>query len=472
MSFIPTISPVPPVAPKAAAAPAEPKAKSGDDFAALLDSSASAANEPAAPAASEPTRSADDTSAPTDHAAAPVEDTAPTPETGDEPRKDDGKDLLSNLLDLLSQLASAVQNNQPLDPALVDKVNSALSAFSNYLGVDLNSGVPAGLPGQGGVSFDPASLLGQLTQKAGGLGEALNNLSPDLAKKLAALEQNLTSGGVSADTLAKLGFKPEAAPEPAPQLAAPELKLPEATFTKTAESPSAPKAADMAVQKPADAAPAEPKAAPAEKHAEKTTETAPVADRKTEDKSKAAAAQAPADKPGDTPQLPGATTMARIEVIGGVRAVQAAYQAPPTQVNIPQLAFDISRHVQAGNTKFHIRLDPPELGRIDVRMDVDQTGNVTTRLTVEKSETLDLLQRDQRSLEKALAQAGLEGGKTSLEFSLRQNSSNQRDAQGDGGRSPFGSGSGPAANDDAGAADPTLTQYRGTATAGGLNLFV
>ena len=39
---------------------------------------------------------------------------------------------------------------------------------------------------------------------------------------------------------------------------------------------------------------------------------------------------------------------------------------------------------------------------------------------MEKSETLDLLQRDQRALERALIEAGLDGGKTDLEFSLRQ----------------------------------------------------
>src|SRR5690606_3761542 len=62
----------------------------------------------------------------------------------------------------------------------------------------------------------------------------------------------------------------------------------------------------------------------------------------------------------------------------------------------------------------------PELGRVDVRMEMDQSGNVVARLAVEKSETLDLLQRDQRALEKALGDAGIDTGKTELEFSLRQ----------------------------------------------------
>ena len=50
-----------------------------------------------------------------------------------------------------------------------------------------------------------------------------------------------------------------------------------------------------------------------------------------------------------------------------------------------------------------------------------QAGQVNARLTVERAETLDLLQRDQRALERALAQAGLDASKTNLEFSLKQN---------------------------------------------------
>ncbi|NGP18470.1 flagellar hook-length control protein FliK [Devosia aurantiaca] len=81
----------------------------------------------------------------------------------------------------------------------------------------------------------------------------------------------------------------------------------------------------------------------------------------------------------------------------------------------------MARQVEGGNTRFQIRLDPPELGRIDVRLEIDNAGSVSARLTVEKAETLDLMQRDQRGLERALQQAGVDAGKTNLEFSLKQN---------------------------------------------------
>jgi hypothetical protein len=91
-------------------------------------------------------------------------------------------------------------------------------------------------------------------------------------------------------------------------------------------------------------------------------------------------------------------------------------------------------------------------------------------MTVDKAETLDLLQRDQSSLEKALAQAGLDGNKPNLEFSLRQNPFARPDGgqQQPGGQRTFNGGGSETAN----AAEPAPTLYRGTVSAGGVNLFV
>ena len=84
------------------------------------------------------------------------------------------------------------------------------------------------------------------------------------------------------------------------------------------------------------------------------------------------------------------------------------------------LAVEIVSRMRDGMRRFEIRLDPPELGRIEVRLDVDRHGQATTKLTVDRPETLDLLQRDARGLERALQQAGLKTDQGGLEFSLRQ----------------------------------------------------
>ena len=128
------------------------------------------------------------------------------------------------------------------------------------------------------------------------------------------------------------------------------------------------------------------------------------------------------------------------------------------------------RHAADGHNRFQIRLDPAELGRIDVRLDLDGNGGINAKLTVERAETLDLLQRDQRSLEKALAQAGLDSAKTSLEFSLKQNPfspSGDSDSAG----SPFAQAADKAGAEAEVEALP-VNAYRGAATAGGVNIFV
>jgi flagellar hook-length control protein FliK len=141
-----------------------------------------------------------------------------------------------------------------------------------------------------------------------------------------------------------------------------------------------------------------------------------------------------------------------------------------------QVAFEMVRQVHQGTSRFTIRLDPPELGRVDVKMHVDNTGAVNARLTVDRAETLDLFQRDRQSLERALAQAGLDTSKTNLEFSLRQNNQNPFAGMMGGDQRQQNSGYGNAsrfalAGNDDGAIAPAVTLYRGTASAGGVNIF-
>jgi chemotaxis protein MotD len=98
---------------------------------------------------------------------------------------------------------------------------------------------------------------------------------------------------------------------------------------------------------------------------------------------------------------------------------QAAPVTLPQPVPVNALAVEIAGQARAGNSRFEIRLDPPELGRIDVRLDVDRDGNVTSRLVIERADTYDLLRRDQSTLERALQQAGLKTSDNALQFSLR-----------------------------------------------------
>ncbi len=92
---------------------------------------------------------------------------------------------------------------------------------------------------------------------------------------------------------------------------------------------------------------------------------------------------------------------------------------------VKSLAVDISTQARSGIRQFEIRMDPPELGRIDVRLDMKENGTVTTRLVVERAETLDLLQRDARFLERALSDNGLKLDEGGLRMSLKGDGSGQ-----------------------------------------------
>jgi len=106
-------------------------------------------------------------------------------------------------------------------------------------------------------------------------------------------------------------------------------------------------------------------------------------------------------------------------------------QMTETARNIPvnELAVEIATRANKGERRFEIRLDPPELGRIDVKLEIDSKGNTTTKLIVERAETLDMLQRDARGLEKALQNAGLKLDAGGMQFSLQQDAQTQQGHQ-------------------------------------------
>ena len=96
--------------------------------------------------------------------------------------------------------------------------------------------------------------------------------------------------------------------------------------------------------------------------------------------------------------------------------------ATTAAVPLSGLAMEIAASAKSGKSRFEIRLDPAELGRIDVRIDIDRHGQVTSHLTVERPETLSMLRQDANQLQRALDNAGLSTGNGGLQFSLRDQS--------------------------------------------------
>ena len=342
------------------------------------------------------------------------------------------------------------------------------------------------------AAASPLPAVAQLAAQLSQLSQTIAASAPEVAQKLDALTQKLNSAEADPSVLAQLtspddpgatslekmvqsllAAKPNAPAQPAPQLAA-NVQLQPASLA------NAPQAIDR-LPSPPDAIAATSSTPPAPRLAEAAKPTdASRSDNVTADARIVAAAATPADSKTDaanTTSPANASAVAAPAVAQAApRAIPAAYQAAGSPINMAQVAFEMVRQIHQGQSRFSIRIDPPELGRVDVRMHVDSSGNVNARLTVERSETLDMFQRDRGSLEKALSQAGLDGAKTNLEFSLKQNpfagmaGSDQRPGNGNasGPRFSFNSGD---AEEPAGAI-PSVTLYRGTASSGGVNLFV
>jgi flagellar hook-length control protein FliK len=237
----------------------------------------------------------------------------------------------------------------------------------------------------------------------------------------AKAKAELASAAKSIDPKAVETPQPEAKSEPAKL----DLDTP-----KAAAAPQEPVAKAEAPAKPAAEAKKDQAAAP-DKPAEAEARPSPRPAREPATHAAAHAHGANTDQP--QPNGVGLTQVAALHV-PNVALNSAAFAAVAAATSMPVpisgLAVEIAANMQIGRSRFEIRLDPPELGRIDVRLDVDKQGQVTSHLIVEKSATLDLLRRDAQQLERALQDAGLKTSDNGLQFSLRDQQSGRNNDDG------------------------------------------
>jgi hypothetical protein len=88
-------------------------------------------------------------------------------------------------------------------------------------------------------------------------------------------------------------------------------------------------------------------------------------------------------------------------------AKQATMVPPQAGELAQQVTVAIRKGATEGTSQMHIKLNPVELGGIDIRMEVDADHHVRAILTIEKPETYDLLHKDAQHLQKLLEESGL-----------------------------------------------------------------
>lgn len=78
----------------------------------------------------------------------------------------------------------------------------------------------------------------------------------------------------------------------------------------------------------------------------------------------------------------------------------------------------IAKRLADGKSEFEIRLDPPQLGRVEGRLVVGDDGKTTLALVFDTQAALAQFAADGEALRTALATAGFDLGQSSLSFSL------------------------------------------------------
>ncbi|MGD9741658.1 MAG: flagellar hook-length control protein FliK [Dongiaceae bacterium] len=120
------------------------------------------------------------------------------------------------------------------------------------------------------------------------------------------------------------------------------------------------------------------------------------------------------------PQSPAAGLVDRPATTAPTAPPQAAVERLAALLARPDLlAAHLQRAHVAGRDRISIELLPAELGRIEISLDFDRSGKLSAMIAADKPHTLDLLQRDQRGLERALQDAGFKTDSGSLSFNLR-----------------------------------------------------
>jgi Meckel syndrome type 1 protein len=186
-----------------------------------------------------------------------------------------------------------------------------------------------------------------------------------------------------------------------------------------------------------DAAPTPPaasaNAAPAERQPAATlVPTQPPAQpptrRAARDTAAANAETAPATPTFAPPAPPAPLAAPAAQSLAAPRA--APHASPARQVAPVALAVALGH---GGTPSITLRLDPGELGQVEVRIERPADGPAQVKVQAERPETLALLQRDAPELSRALHQAGIQPDQCRLSFSL---GGGQDRSDGHGGANP------------------------------------
>jgi chemotaxis protein MotD len=242
---------------------------------------------------------------------------------------------------------------------------------------------------------------------ADGLAPQAPAANPQMPTAQAAAANPDTAGANASNQVDALsGLAPKDSGATALPAAAPDVKSPAVAPAGDAAG----KAAEAAAKSDARADKSGPDAAPPQPQ---------TAASQTPPPQVAAAQTSLAQTPPAQPHITQHVTVAHTAPPGATPGATPA-AAGLIRPDLPGLAVSVAARSLSGARQFDIRLDPPELGHVEVRLSIDAAGKTSAHLSADQPQTLDLLQKDAGSLTRALRDAGLDVSQNSLNFSLRQ----------------------------------------------------
>ncbi|WP_456636074.1 flagellar hook-length control protein FliK [Bradyrhizobium sp. USDA 10063] len=335
---------------------------------------------------------------------------------GDESKQDDGTAATTVIAATVSAVVTGTANASPATPPASDTATAPLATAAAAIAAvaSVAGAAPAAANAVKTDAQADAEAVAAVSDGAQAVGYtaatgiALSAASPTPQAKAAAQSKPTLTAKDAIPTSGQQDSSTDSAPAEAPTGIVPDIAPP----TAAAGKQKAEHAFVDAVKADASGSSAQTPAAHAAIHAETGTANAAQTLAAASDNAAQAAAMI-------QPQVPSASATPSANSQLTVTAATTHNNAVP----VSGLAMEIAASAKNGKSRFEIRLDPPELGRIDVRIHVDNNGQVTSHLTVERPETLQMLRQDANQLQRALDNAGLSTGNSGLQFSLRDQSS-------------------------------------------------
>ncbi|MBQ8661320.1 MAG: flagellar hook-length control protein FliK [Alphaproteobacteria bacterium] len=130
--------------------------------------------------------------------------------------------------------------------------------------------------------------------------------------------------------------------------------------------------------------------------------------------------------------LNGAAASLPLKAGAGVKAEDTSFRdvyKGMSREAVEQVKVNITKSAVKGVDKIDIQLKPEDLGHVQIKMQISKDGKLQAEIIASRQDTLEILQKEADSLQKAFSDAGFDTDGGSFSFSFRGEEEQNRDAE-------------------------------------------